>query len=425
MGWGTAAWSEPVELRGPWGAGGATWSTAPLPDGQMLLLLNLDRPLPPFAESFKQYEDVSPLHRQVLAALAAEKIAVRHVLLLDPAFGAQFLDATQEDVLLDVRGEAEATERLLPLLQPSALARGSLSNFPRKAPRQRARELADWTRVWATRLGAASGASRDSITVTMHWLHLTRLAEVIGMGPAPKQDFAAFGLAPKAPPRTLLGRFKALHDHMNLLQGSTVAAQKRVVELAHGNGQLLPCLESFSRLSRSKFSAAIFAEAFADEELRAIGWRQALVNPPAESGEDAERWLLEPHVLPLDEEGLPALLAAFDRITEDLRRTAREHLLGRQRGERTGMQLDLLGAPPPDFTEEDAPRLTLERCLQVRTRHRARGELAAFILLAHAAEWAGRLRIPDPLFPRPQVVVEGAPRQAVDSRRQARQADLN
>ncbi|CAN5479971.1 hypothetical protein BH09SUM1_BH09SUM1_28780 [soil metagenome] len=400
LGWSLTAFGEAQEDDG------LAWQAAPLPDGGTLLLVQLQEPLPKLDAAFKHYEDFAPLHRRVQWTLRNAGVTARHVVLLGPQGGAQLIDFLQEDVFIDAQDEADVTERVLPLLNMNALTRGSLATFPRKTLRQRAKELEEWTRIWSSRLGAASGVSREAMALFFEWLHLARVAHQHAIGPAQNPTFAEFAArAPKQPARYLAQCFKELHGAWNLLQGASLETQKQIAQSAHEGGQLGPCLDSYSRLSRSKFSAEVFAEAFADEELRLIGWRTGLIDGDAAAAEDPARWLIEHCHVKLDETGFPHLLQAFDRVTEDLRRFAREQAVLRERGERPGLQMDLLGDEPPPIEEDDAPRVALYSVLRVSTSRRARAETARLVLLARAVEWNARLRRTSAIFSAPQIIV--------------------
>jgi hypothetical protein len=381
------------------------WQAAPLPDGTFLLLVFLDDVLPDLNQAFKAYEDLAPLHAEIRPAVREQNLLSRHVLLLDDQANAQLLDFEQEDVLIDARGEEDITDRLLPLLNLNKLAAGSLTSFPRKSLRQRARELADWTRLWSTRIGAAADTTPAMISQFFFWLHLSRLAEKLELAPSRKVSFSnssAMGKPPQSV-RYLIQFLRPLNETWNLLQGHSIEVQKKIAEHANARAQLEPCLDSYSRLSASKFSSHVFAEAFADEELRMTGWRNSLVHSEIPSEEDPSRWLIDHVDVDLDDEGFSGLLARFDSVTEDLRRLAREQAVLRERGERPGLQMDFFGEEPPALREEDAPRIALQSAVRVRTSSRQRAEVARLVLLAHTAEWQKRLRRTDPIFPQPQI----------------------
>jgi hypothetical protein len=407
LGWSLASISEPQPLPG-----GGHWQTAPLPDGRVLLIATLAEPLTPMEEAFKAYEDVTPQHRRLAAALAEAEVHARHALLLDADLGAQLIDLAQEEVLIEAHGREQITERLLPLLDLNALARGSLTAFPRKTLRQRSRELADWIKVWSARIGSAASAQREAMGIFFHWLLLARLAEQLGFGPRRKVRFGEYGIdaKPLNAVRYLTQYFKPLNEHWNLLQGQSFDRQRDLAQRAHDHGDLTACLQSFSRIGAGKFSAAVFAEAFADEELRLIGWRNSIVEGEQPSEEDPARWLFNPLTVDLDEIGFPMMLRRFDAITEDLRRLAREQAVQRENGQRPGVQLDVFSIEPPPITEEDTPRIVLQMVLRVRTARRERADAARLVLLAHAAEWHARLREAEPIFPVPNVTTtEPAP----------------
>lgn len=381
------------------------WQAAPLPDGQQLLLLYMPEPLARLDSAFKNYEDLTTEHRILQGELRRAGIHARHAILLDPQGATQLIDLHQEDILLEARDEAEISDRLLPLLTTEALARGSLNAFPRKSVRQRARELEEWTRVWSNRLGASARSTREVTHRFFYWLHLARLAEQLAVGPALKVPFPEFALAvrPMQPAHYLAQHFSPLRHNWNLLQGMALDIQKKIAELAQEAGQLLPCLQSYALLSRSKFASDIFAEAFADEELRLTSWRISLIAGAIPVQEDPARWLIDPVTVDLDQVGFFGVLRQFNSIVEDLRRLAREQGVARQRGERPGLQMDLLGEDPPELTEEDTPLIALQSVLRVTTSRRERAETARFVLLAHVVEWHARLRRAEPIFPAPLV----------------------
>jgi hypothetical protein len=422
VGWSLSSLSEPQRLKG------LSWQLAPLPDGQALLLVFCDEPLPPLDSAFRAYEDLAPVHRLIIRQIAEEGLPTRHLLLVDGDGSAHLLDAGREEVLVAAEGETELAERILPLLVPGALARGSLAMHPRKPERQRARELDDWTRLWMSRIGPASGAAREHTTLLFQWLHLARLAELLGIGPTALEPLTRWGEPGRggSASRRLLQSFRPLSEHWHLLQGAPLKTIDQLLRRAQESGQLVPCLQSHARLSRAKFSALIFAEAFADEPLRLTGWRHSLVEPvQADAERDPARWLASTLRLQLDEIGFPGVLMEFDRISEDLRLLAREHAVQRQRGERPGIQLDLLGSEPPPLTEEEAPRVTLQSVVQLVTGSRQRAETARLVLLAHAAEWFARVHRPETIFPTPSIEVVAPPIAPQPPPLKPRQPELN
>lgn len=384
---------------------GNQWRTAPLPDGQHLLLVQSNAALPTLDEAFAHYEDLTPYHRQLHQALMADGLSTNLVLLSDSLANVHFLDLAREEILIRAHGEGEITSRILPLLTLDAVARGMLHSFPRKSLRQRAGELHDWAKIWMSRIGPTANIGRDAAMQFLFWVLLSRHAELLGIGPKPTRPFPFYGTGRKAPHpvRFLTERFTHLRDKWNLLQGTSMDSQKLVARAAHQQGLLEEFLSSFSRVARSKISAEVFADAFADEELRQVGWRHSLVENPEVAHEGPERWLSGPLVLDIDTVGLNGLIRQFDLITEDMQSLARQQIISRERGERPGMQLDLLGGDIPTFDEEDAPRLVLQQVLRVSTTSRARAEAARLVLLARAAEWHARLWRPHLVFPIPQV----------------------
>ncbi len=390
---------------------GGTLRILPLPDGQTLALVVLPTDLVLLDSAFRQFEDITAQHRNLQQSLSAQGLTVRHALLTDDKLNAHLLDLVQEDVLLEVRGEDDLVERLLPHLGLTALARGSLSALARKALHQRARELHDWVRVWSHRIGAASRTSPTVAEQFFQGLLLARLSEELGLLPGRKLPFRHYGTggAP-SPVRYLLEVFRPLSRNWNLLQGIALDRAREVAKAADAAGELRPCLESFARLSRAKFFAEVLAEAFSDEGLRLVSWRRHLLAEPLQERPTPEDWLADPARLNLDECGFSVLLAQFDAVTEALRDLARQQTVACERGERPGLQMDLLGGgEPPELEEEDAPRLTMQQGLRVETSNQRRAGVARLVLLAHAVHWYARLRRPEPLFPTPPVVLHKEP----------------
>lgn len=423
LGWSLSALGDPMALRG-----GIECRTAPLPNGRVLLLLSLSEPLPRLDEAFKHYEDLLTIHRVIQRVIGETDLQARHALLLDERGSAHLIDLAQEEVLVEAAGEEDIVERLLPVLTPQALAKGSLNGLPRKLLRQRARELHEWTKVWSSRIGAAAHTSRDMTTQFFFWLHLSRLAESLGFGPRRKTGYAQYAVEkkPPQPTRFLNQLFRPLNEQWNLLQGASLDHIMQVAERAQQGGQLAPCLDSFSRISSGKFNAPVFAEAFADEELRLVSWRSSITEADEPPADDPASWITNGVSVDLDTTGFTVLLRKFDRIVEDLRRLSREQAVQRERGVRTGLQLDLLGPELPTLREEDTPGTVLELVLKVTTARRDRAELARVVLLAHAAEWHARLRNPEPLFPTPNVTSTESPSgSAPPPRPSARDAGFN
>lgn len=401
LGWNVAAFTQMEPL-----GNAGKWQTAPLPDGSALLIILLKDDLRGMEEPFKAYEDLTQQHRELAARIHDADLRLRHALLLDERMHLHLIDFAQEEVILEARGAEDIRERLAPLLNLNALVRGSLATHSLKSPGQRARELADWTRVWSSRVGAATNSSREAMRALFHWLFLARLAEQLGFGPKRRKKFSEYALdaKPAQAARFLTQLFKPLAEQWNLLQGFSTDKMHDVIQRASDSGQLTQCLQSFSRLSASKFSALVFAEAFADDELRLLGWRNSLLNADEAVRDSPAEWFSQPLMINLDDTGFPLLLRRFDAVTDDLRRFAREQAVQAARGERAGLQLDAFASAPSSFAEEEVPRLVLQFAMQVETAKRERAALALLVLLAHAAEWHARLREPEPIFPVPHII---------------------
>ncbi len=416
LGWGLSRLNElqalPTRRRDA--LEGALWVTLALPDGQTLMVLALGADLPDLAPSFQAYQDLLPLHRQVFAALEHDKLASPYLLLLGGQ-GAHLIDREEEDILIAASGREDIDDRLLPLLDIQSLSRGSLVAFPRKSMRQRARELADWTALWSARIGSSLDSTHGVMARFFDWLHLARLADENGVGPKNRSSFREFAAAhrPPNPVRFLEDHFRPLHGQWYLLQDGALKTQLDLVQGAAHSNALADCLTSYSLLSRRKFSSDVLAEAFADEELRLRSWRTSVVTDidGLDDEEDArerppDRWMTESLALDFDKSGYVLLLRAMDRLVESVRRYALDCEAAIERGERPGVQLDLLGeSVNVKLQPFEAARHVLKHVLHVQTADAARAQLARVLLLARGAEWHGRLRCPDLPFPRVTVEV--------------------
>jgi hypothetical protein len=403
LGWSLGAFSEPRPIL-PRGA--ATVQTAPLPGGDVLTLVDVGDRMPPTDALFRAFEDLTDDHRAIQTALVQANISARLALLHGAGLATQLVDFDAEEVLLATRNEAETTSRLLPLLDLNAIARGALGAFPRKSLRHRAQELADWSRLWTTQVGGAGRISREIAQLLMQWLLLARLAEEAGLPIPARHPFRLLALRRADPARHLAPIFAQLATRWDALHGAAPDVIAHAATMAHQGGQLAPCLASFSRLSRSKFTAEVFADAFSDEDLRAVGWRQALLGPLPPELPTGNEWIEAGYTAPLDTLGFPPVLAVYDAIVADLSTLCRDREMALRRGERPGVQIDLLAGEPPEFTEADCPRIALERVLLLETARRTRADAARLVLSARALEAAARFHrrgAPDPLLAAPRI----------------------
>ena len=404
LGWSLSAPGNPNKFRhgGRGIAGQAVWLALSLPDEHSLLLMALEEDLPGLSECFKSYEDLTIRHRQIFRALAEEGLKARYILLLGTE-GAHLIDRASEDILLAAESHEEIDERLLPLLDIQALSRGSLTAFPRKALRQRARELADWTQLWSARIGAKLELTQGVMWRFFDWLHLARLAEENRVGPHHDALMRDYALAanPPDPRRFLDARFRPLHQEWFLLQEGDPESKLGIAARAAQEGLMADCLKSYGLLSRGKFTAEVLAEAFSDESLRILSWRSSVVAHDLPGGEHDEtfRWAYESYAFDLDQLGYAVMLKRQDELTGQVRRFAQAQQLAAERGERVGLQMDLLAEAPPEIAPDLAPRHVLKRVLQVETADPARAALARTLLLARACEWYRRYRRTDLTFP--------------------------
>jgi hypothetical protein len=169
---------------------------------------------------------------------------------------------------------------------------------------------------------------------------------------------------------------------------------------------LVPCIQSLKRLSRTKFCAEIFAEAFADDTLREKSWAASMTAVAAAATMPGNPTALAPCEVDLDEAGLVGLLREFDRASESIDRLRSDLATQQELGETAGLQLDVFCEDSALPSEEATPRYILEQGLTVRTSTRARADLARMVLLAHAARWNARLGNLRTFYPDPRVQVE-------------------
>lgn len=408
LGWSLARVATPrrIEARRDHPAHGAEWFAHSLPDGQTLVVLSLACELPDLRAAFERYEDLADLHRHVFRALADNSLAARYLLLLGGQ-SAHLIDLDAEDVLLAVASREEAGDRLYPLLDLQSLSRGSLTAFPRKPLLHRARELANWTHLWSARIGSAIETTPAAMAAFFEWLHLARFAEQHRIGPAGGLSFADFATPTRATAarRFLDDRLHALHTTWHLLQGDKTLPTVEAILRGAREELLASCLASYGLLGRSRFAAEVFTEAFADEELRHVSWKSSVTADERRpvDGEAADE--APPEVaFDLDRHGCVQLLRTVDRLVEWTRADALAREAARERGERPGMQLDLLSEATADvFAVREAARHVLRRVLTVETTTPARAALARMLVLARACEWHARLECRDLPFPRARI----------------------
>lgn len=422
LGWGLSPTTRPQELgsRRRDGLAGAAWMALALPDSQSMLVLAVPGAMPSLHDAFKRYEDLAREHRTILRALRDERLVADYLLLLGDR-SAHLIDIGSEDVLLTSASDEEFGVRVLPVLDLQALVRGSLSAFPRKSLHQRARELADWTQLWATRIGGRLDLTPGVMARFFEWLHLARVAEQNQIGPRADETFGSMALENRAPAarRFLEDRFRPLHGQWFLLQDSPLKLLLDVVAQAGKDGILDECLASYALLGAGKFDAEVLAEAFADEELRHRSWRASVTDelPDTWHGDDEQAidWLQVRWTVDLDRSGTVVLLRAFDSLVERAREAALAQRSALDRGERPGMQLDLLAGAPDEIAPQEAAWHVLKRVLTVRTTEPARVAVARQVLLARACDWHRRFQAPDERFAPVHVDVVRAPRPAAAS----------
>lgn len=407
MGWGLSRQARPQLVeRATQVPPGALWVALSLTENQHVVAVSLPGALPDPSEAFRRYEDLVPVHRGLIEAFGRRGLRADSLIVLGER-GAHLLDVEQEDLLLVAEDREEIDGRLLPLLDVQAVARGSLVSYPRKSLRQRARELADWTQLWTTQFGGRLNLPRPLAERFFQWLHLARVAELHGVGSATgdRLDDVTAARTATAARRQIEERFRVLHEQWYLLQEKPARPILEITSSAARTGDLEECLQSFALLSRSKFTAEVFAEAFADNDLRVLSWRHSLTGETP-SGESPE-----PHPYPdelfrrevdvaLDDLGTIVLLRTFDSLVERVYHEALDRASALERGDRPGTQLDFFSDAPQECRPEEAARYVLRRLLRPHTHSASRAALTRMVLLTRCCEWDGRLHAAHLPFPR-------------------------
>jgi hypothetical protein len=400
LGWQVAPRAQARTLKTPVGELG--WFALSLPDGATLLAISMGEELPSTAGAFRRFEDFTAVHRRILKTLRTHALHGRYVLLLS-GFRAHLIDQLDDDFLLAVESRDEWDNRLLPLLDLQAVARGALSSFPRKSLHQRARELADWTHLWSARIGSRLEISPLVMARFFDWLHLSRL--VLQHFPALHPSGTADGFPGSR--KEMEELFRLLGDSYNLLQGAPLKTQLTLLDEAHRVGLLTECLESYALLSSAKLDAVTLGEAFADDALRLLSWRSSVVAGPTIDPDDEDdlfSFVQRTYEVDLDENGTAVLLRRFDDLVSAVSTAALTYERAMERGERMGVQLDLLAAPVARPRAEEATRHVLKYILRVRTAESRRADLVRLLLVCRATERAADAG--HPLRPLPPVLVE-------------------
>lgn len=400
LGWALRPGLRPQAFDARGSASHNAWSAAhyaplAMPGGEMLLVVARDGEMAPIGQAFRRFEDLTTDHRALLNLLASLTMRARYVLAMAGA-RAHFIDVLEEDVLVATESPEEFAERLLPLLDVSALTRGALDAFPRKTLHQRARELGDWTQLWTMKLGARLEPTPALVARFVEAVLLSRLAAAVGY--AELQPSAALA-APSAAARR--GEWvRAVVERWNLVQEGSPRLLEAFVDEAARSGLLHDMLESLALLGTRKFNAEVFAEALADEPLRLLSWRASVVGEaliPA-SGETDSSLLSQTFELDLDRVGTALLLRGFDELVTFARDRALDWQSATERGERPGVQLDLLASEAPRLDVRSVVAHVVRGMLRIRTTMPSRGAVARLLIIARALEWHARLGVgPTPL----------------------------
>jgi hypothetical protein len=388
--------------------GSAQYCALALPDGQPLVIVSCAGEMPPPSAAYEIFEDFSPEHRLLSLAFGKLGIDLRYVVILAPSGRAQLVDFAQEEVLVAADSRSETGDRILPLFETASVLRGSLVTHPRKSPLRRAHELEHWTRLWETRLGSSLDMKRPPVERFFRALHLARLATRLGYAPRMGVTFEDFATPTKSPDalKALRGLWRHLAKSTGLLHGHRLEELEGIATLAAEKELLAPLLASFGRLSSAKFSAEIFAEAFADADLRSLSWREGILDPALSAREDgASRRVVESWVADIDACGLTVLLRGFDRIAEDVRLCRADLAMRERQGEIAGLQMEFFGFDPSVPDEEETVAFILADALRAVTSSATRADVARMVLLARGAELNARLHRFDAVLPNPRIDV--------------------
>lgn len=409
--WGTKKWPaiqsmpdqgfEAKEFRG------GKWCPLSLPNGSTLLVFAVPGEVLHYEDCFRRFEDLAPFHRQLLDSLNQMKMSGRFVLVFDER-KASVLDRKSEFVLAHASGKREWEENLLPLFDFQSMNLGGFANTPQKSPRRAGQELAEWTSYWATEIGSQVSTSKTVMSRFFDTLHLSRLADQLG--PGDKSMFLKHRQKQSKKPVALLeSLFHPLYNHQNFLQMAGVETSLQLARQAKG---LQDCLESYGHLAGAKLSSDVLAEAFADTAFKELSYRAYLrqeKTPEAGASTSAQDQLQFPVLFKPDELGFVLMLQAFDERVELVRQDATERKAALARGERPGMQLDLLSAEPEEIAPENAVYSVLKDHFFVETAEPERVALIRLLLLARACEWNARLSSTSSVYPAVKIQLTAKP----------------
>src|SRR5690606_28551037 len=144
--------------------------------------------------------------------------------------------------------------------------------------------------------------------------------------------------------------------------------------------------------------------------LRHLSWRSSVVAGPTLEEADSEDLFaasLPGYEVDLDGDGTAVMLRRFDDLVARVRQAALNYELSLQRGQRFGVQLDLLAALVAQPRVERAVRHVLRPILRGRTFQPRRAALARLLLGARAVEMAAESALPLRPFPTLEVDIGG------------------
>jgi len=439
-------------------SGGSGGSGASAPGGSAWISLELRDPQTPLIavaalakghiasprRLYSNFEDFGTETRRLLSFWRDHPPAPEYAILTDGQ-RTLLLDVAEEEILAAAEEAEELGEKILPHLDYREVSRGSLRTIARKPAETLGQDLRGWIQRWMSEWGGALDAPRAAALDLMEALLLARQAERLGFAPGRQklEDWAWISEgAGKAsgnraakrnagsremPEEPQGGAAKPERGSAGTARTSTsvrsasqaIAILRRIWSELESLGYLprassgrrgligwlelpgvglLPdrCLASLSRLSTRRFSAEVFAAAFADDELRQRSWG-AMVTGAADQHaktcrvpENPPAWLQAPLELDLDTCGCGPVMQAFAKIVEGLCDYNLRQRAAALRGERTALQLDLF-APEPDgltaaLNVADPVGHGLGNVLRVRTRDAARARMMRFVLASMALE---------------------------------------
>ncbi len=411
LGWGAKKWPEVQPLPEGFESikefRGGSWFPLSLPTNSTLLIFAFPGELLDFEGCFRHFEDLAPFQRVLLDAAKQAKLSGRFMLVFDER-KASIIDRESEFVLAHASTRREWEENLLPYFDFQSINIGGLLNHPQKSARRAGQELAQWSSFWGAEIGSEVSTSKTVMNRFFETLHLSRLADE-----GNQQEKSYFLISrqkgSKKPVQLLESLFSTQYNHQNFLQ---MAGIETSLQLARQSKRLADCLQSYGRLAHGKLRSDVFAEAYAEQDFKDLSYKAFLrqeLPVQAEAAENNPNQLQYPVVFNADQFGYVLMLQAFDQRVELVRKDALERKAALARGERPGMQLDLLSNESEEIAPENAVFAVLKSHFFVETAESKRFSLIRLLLLARACEWNNRLKATNLLYPAVKIQLTSPP----------------